>query len=364
MAVTIRDVARAAGVSAPVVSTVLHGAKGNTRVSAATRDRVAAVAAQLGYRPHFASRSLARRCSETLGLFVEPSPGSGLGFDYEGSILQGVEAVCRAHNYDLLAINLGGSQTPESCSHKFVEKRIDGLLLLHVGHNADWVEPLCSQHHNVAAVNYYGPCRNLDIVNFDNEAASRLAVENLVALGHRRLGYLGPMAEDTGPGATLRRDGFVRAVTALGLPHSAAWVLDAPNEEFMGPLSRKPYEGRFDAAAAVVASLGSSGPTAWLAYSDMIAVRVAQGLRPHGLRVSGDVSLVGIDNAQIGQYLDPPLATVQQPFAEMGAQATELLIQRAEQGLAGCPHVVQLFAPSFVARPSAAARRPSSITAA
>lgn len=351
---TLADVAAAAGCSTAVVSCVVNGARGKVSVRPATRARVLATAANLGYRPHFASRSLARRRSETLGVFVEPSQWAGLGYDYEGSILQGVESVCRTRNYDILAINLGGNQTPESCEHKFVEQRIDGLLLLHVQTHAAWVERLCSLHHNVAAVNYYGPCRNLDVLNFDNVEAGRLASRHLAELGHRRVGYMGSMDSATGPGTTERCEGLLREAAELGLECRPEWVLDPPNTAFMAEIDALPYASRFTAAAARIADFGPRGPTAWLAYCDVIAVRIGQRLRRLGVRVPDDLSLIGIDDAQSAESFDPPLSTVKQPFAAMGAQAAELLIQRAEQGLSDCPHSLTLCPPSLVVRESTA----------
>lgn len=354
MPVTIRDVAQAAGVSAPVVSTVLHGSKGNTRVSPATRQRVMEVAGRLGYRPHFASRSLARKRSETLGIFVSPTPGAGMGYEYEGSILQGVERACRELGYDILAINLGGQQTPDTCDHKFVEQRIDGLLLLHVEADADWVAPLCTRHPNVAAVNYYGDFRGMDILNYDNVAAGRLAARHLAALGHRRIGYLGWLLPKPGVGTAQRCQGLVEECRSLGLDTRPEWILDFPHPLFARPEADLPYELRFAQAARAMADLRPKGPTAWLAYNDMTAMRVCQQLAGLGLRVPQDLSVMGIDDAPSGQYFAPAIATVRQPFDEMGAEAVHRLVRRAEQGLGACPHAFLHSTPTLVARASAA----------
>lgn len=354
MAVTIRDIALAAGVSKPAVSVALNDSTGNTRVSAETRRRVREIADRLGYRPHFASRSLVRRCAQTLGVFVQPSEWAGLGFDYEGCILRGVERVCRERGYDILAVGLGGSQPAETCGHKFAEKRIDGLLLLHLHTNHAWLAPLCASHPNVAAVNYYGPCRGLDIVNFDDVEAGRIAVRHMADLGHRRVGYIGSLDPGTGPGTKLRQEGFVTEAAALGLECRPAWILDPPNQAFMEANNAIPYRDRFAAAAAVVAELVPRGPTAWLAYCDIIGVRVIQRLARLGLRVPRDLSVVGIDNAQVGEFYDPPLTTVAQPLVEMGAETARRLIERAELGLARCPHAVHVSAPALVPRESSA----------
>jgi Transcriptional regulators len=358
MPITIHDVAEAASVSVPVVSTVLNGAKGNTRVSEATRKRVVETAERLKYRPLFASRSLARRRSDTLGVFVPPGEWRGIGFDYEGSVMRGVEAVCREKGFDILAINLQGKCGPEQCANKFVEQRIDGLLLLHVGHDAEWVEELCGRHPNVAAVNYHGACRGLDVVNFDNTAAARLAVKHLAELGHRRIGYLGMMTfEETGPGAVERCDGFSGMVADMGLEAAPEWVLDSPNKAFARAAKARAFAERFDFAAERVMSMRpNERPTAWVGYNDFAVVKLMRQMRYLGARAPEDLSFVGIDDSPLATLLMPTLSSVAQPLFEMGRMAAERLIDRAElgaeRGLEGLPHVFVKCAPEMRARGS------------
>ncbi len=354
MAVTIQDVAKAARVSVPVVSTVLNGSKGNTRVSEATRKRVMETAKRLKYRPMFASRSLARRRSDTLGVFVPPGQWRGIGFDYEGSILRGVEAACREKGFDVLAINLQGSHGAEHCAHKFAEGRIDGLLLLHVVDKADWVSELCEKHPNVATVNYHGACRNLDIVNFDNEAAAQMAVQHLVKLGHRRIGYAGTMTfGEAGPGAVERCDGYLRTLSELGMPSRLEWILETPNAAFTKAAKALPYDRRFGfATERVLALREKEGPTAWVGYNDFSMIELMRRLHRAGVKVPAELSLVGIDNSYLATLLEPALTSVSQPLYEMGMLAATRLIQRATQGFEKCPHMFQRCAPELQVRGS------------
>lgn len=353
MAVTIKDVAKEAGVSVPVVSKVLHGSKGNTRVSDATRKVVQETAKRLAYRPLFASRSLALRRSDTIGIFVEPRLWSGLGYPYESSILNGVEHACRERQYDILAINLGGNQNPEQCGHKLTEQRIDGLLLLHVRQNPAWVAKLCKAHGNIAAVNYHGDCSALDIINFDNTAAVSMAVEHLAALGHRRIGYLGSLEfEDIGLEGAVRCNGFVNSLEMLGLPIKPAWILDTPNKTFAGIGKTMPYAARFDFAAEAILSLREGGPTAWLGYNDLVLISVFDLLRKKGIDIAKAFSFVGIDNMDLGKFSSPKLTSVSQPLFEMGALAATRLIERNGHGTEKFPHIIKLCAPELVVRES------------
>jgi LacI family transcriptional regulator len=361
---TLRDVALHAGCSTAVVSTVINNARGNTLVSQEMNRRVWAAARELGYRPNFASRSLARRSAETIGVYVPPGPWSGLGMRYEGAIVQGIERVCRTHGYDVLAINLGGSGTPEVCIHKFAEQRIDGLILLHVPHNADWLEALLEQSSNVAAVNYYGPLA-IDRVNFDDRAAAQLAVRQLTARGHRRIAFAGSLAETLGPGSQLRAAGHAQAMTEAGLTIDPRWVWD----QGQGVAAMDVFRGRHPRDAHNAAEYfwtleADVRPTAILAYNDLTAAYLVQRLLQLGADLPGQLSIVGVDGTDWCDVITPSLSSVRQPFAELGCRATELVVARAKRARNGAaqadaPSVkedarLHLVAPQWVERQSVA----------
>ena len=356
-AATIADVAKAAGCSTAVVSCVLNGARGNIRVGAATRERVRTAARALSYRPSFASRSLVLRRSHTLGVYVPPWPGASLGFTYESTLLIGVEAACREAGYDILAINLGGQHTPEVCAHKLAERRIDGLILFHVAHDVDWVDPLGREHANVAAVNYYGPCRTIDVIRFDDTAAVSMAVEHLARMGHRHIAYLDTLYPGNGPGEALRRTGFAAAMRHMGLTARDAWILaedhptrlaafELPEPERMGHIGRW-----------VLAQPPYERPTAWITHDDTIAVPLVKFMTRNGIAVPADVSVVGIDDSNICRYSDPELTSIRQPLIRMGHWAARRVIARATPSAPPLPCVLELAEPEWIERGSAAPPR-------
>lgn len=353
--ITIKDVARQAGCSPAVVSTVVNRARGNVVVSDETRQRVLAAAAQLGYRPHFASRSLVRQRAQTIGVYI-PFAGASIGYPYEAAILRGIEGACRARQYDLLAINLGGDHSPDLCGHKFTEQRIDGLLLLHVAHNATWVAPLAAANRNIAAVNYYGPVRGIDTINFDDRAATQLAVSHLRTLGHRAIGYVGRLAPHPGPGERLRREGFVAAVRAAGLTLDADWVIDESVPAFNRRDSAGEPPAPTDIALETILSQPPQRrPTAWVTHNDMVAIPLLQRLQSAGIRVPEDVSVIGIDDHEFCRYSTPTLSSIRQPLEAMGARAAELVVGRALTEELDCPTRHELFEPTLITRGSTAA---------
>ena len=352
---TIKDVAREAGCSTAVVSTVVNRARGNVVVSSETRLRVMVAATRLGYRPHFASRSLVRQRAQTIGVFI-PCGGASIGYPYEAAILRGIEGACRAREYDLLAINLGGEHAPDLCAHKFAEQRIDGLLLLHVAHDASWVAPLAAAHRNIAAVNYYGPVQAIDTITFDDRAATRLAVAHLLALGHRAIGYIGRLSAHPGPGERLRRQGFETAMREAALAVDPAWIIDEAEPELSRRIGACQTAEPTDVALEAILSLPlRRRPTAWVTHNDMVAIPLLQRLQGAGIRVPTDVSVIGIDDHEFCRYTTPALSSIRQPLEAMGARAADLVVGRAEAENLDSPTVHELFEPEFITRGSTAA---------
>lgn len=358
--VTIKDVARRAGCSPAVVSTVVNGAKGNTMVGARTRQRVLRAARELGYRTNFASRSLVRRRTSTLGIYIPPSPWSGLGFSYDDTILRGVETACRASDHDLLLINMTGTLGPQVCLDKFAERRIDGLVLIHAEPGSPWIGDLVAAGRNVVAVDYSNPEPGLDAVVFDNAAAGRLAVEHLVSLGHRRIGFIGSCRQPPSLDGLLRQQGFLEAMAAHGLPVRPAWVFDHHLLERPLRPQDEVCQAEGLAGARHIVSLGPRGPTAWIAYADLVAVNVLSGLRTAGKRVPLELSVMGVDDSEWCRVATPPLASLRHPLEEMGRAAVELLVARSAAGgsrtSGRLPRVGRhvIFQPELVARESTA----------
>ncbi len=329
--VTIKDVAIRANCSTAVVSTVVNKAKGKTKVSEETRVRVLQAAQDLGYRLHFAARSLAHQRTRTLGIYIPPAPWSGPGFTYEGTILRGVETACCERNYDLLLVNQSGSQQPQVCVDKFLERRIDGMLLIHVQESGSpWLLDLLRRRFNIVAVDYPNPEPELDAVFFDNEAASRVAVEHLVSLGHRRIGFIGSCRNPAMADAAIRQTGFLRAMAQLKLPVRPEWVFDASQlpRPFRADEVFTILEGH--AVAQHIIALGKKGPTAWLAYNDAVAVYLMRRLQAAGVQVPQQISLMGVDDAEICRISSPELTSIRHPLREMGQAAAEILIEKSE----------------------------------
>lgn len=323
---TLADVALAANCSAPVVSAVLNQSRSSSRCSEELAQRIREAADRLGYRPDFASQSLARQSTRTIGVYVPPRPGNSLAYPYEARIILGVERVCQERGHDLLAINLAGGKSPDTCVERFSERRIDGLVLLHSPDSEDWIEALIREYPLIVSVNCYAYDGRMLSVNFDDRAAVTMAVDHLVELGHKRIAYAGNFRTVTGKGAERRREGYLEALQRHGLEVRPEWTVDrnTPGQSWPERWMSDVEAGEF----AVDWLLGLTGPrpTAIVTHNDLVAVSVLRALRGRGLRVPDDFSLTGIDDKEMCQFVDPPITTIHQPLEDMGARAASRLL--------------------------------------
>ncbi len=298
-AVRLRDVAEAAGVDISTVSRILSGDSGLS-VRAETRHRVVETAARLRYRPNRAARALRTARTMAIGMIVPELTNVAYG-----SITQGADERASRAGYALLVAT--GSVRDRLST---LEGRIDGLLVgiatsetLDVGELGGGLPTLLVNRREPIGV---------PSVTVDDEAGAALATEHLLSIGHRRIGHVaGPQNSDTG---RRRLAGYCTALALHGVEPLAERIAEASYDEAGGQL-----------AAGRLLRL-ESRPTALFVANIRAAIGAVAAARRLGLRVPGDVSIVGFHDASFTTYLDPPLTTVRMPLAEMGASAVESLL--------------------------------------
>jgi LacI family transcriptional regulator len=298
--VTIADVARRGGVSKGTVSRALNG---YADVSATTRDRIVAVARELGYEPDAPARSLRTRRALLVAAYLGRC-GDDASHPFFRPVLAGLSARLRAAGYGLMVVEGTGDL-------RHVRRGgLDGAVLMSV--DAD--DPL------VGALAAAGiPCVGVDVplaahVAADHRGGTALAVRHLARLGHRRIAAL------AGSPGTLagreRLDGYRAGLDAAGLPFDPALVA----------------VGDFSAASgeAGARALLPAGPTAIVAASDLMAVGATRALLAAGLRVPEHVSVVGFDDLPLAALVQPALTTVRQDPGRIGAAAADAVLARIE----------------------------------
>jgi DNA-binding LacI/PurR family transcriptional regulator len=328
---TMEDVARLAGVSRALVSLVIRG---SPKVSAHRRERVLLAAEQLGYRANAMARGLASRRTRTVGILLNE-----LHNPFYAEIMDGIDEGAAEHDYRVLIGTAGRRAKGEHATlEAFLELRADGLVL--VGPrlpSRDIIAVAASTPVVVVARDIRSSL--VDSIKNDERAGARLVVSHLARLGHRRIVHVDGGA---GAGAGARREGYRQAMREHGLAREIR-VLPGDYTDVAG------VEG------AVRLLESGDLPTAVFAANDLVAAGLIDRIEEAGLRVPGDLSVVGYDNTYLAALHHMSLTTVNQPRPDMGRRAMEVLVERME-GLRTTP-VHERVTPSLVVRSSTAPPR-------
>lgn len=310
----IKDVAVAAGVSVTTVSHVLNDVS-YARISPETRNKVRAAAEELGYGPNRLAQALRTQRTGMLGLVSEDIATT----PHAGRIILGADEAARARGYNLMIINTSGSASAESREadvQALLERRVDGILYATMYHR-DVQVPANLGNVPTVLVDAVSTGGSLTAVVPDEEGGARAAVESLLAAGHTRIGFLNNT--DDVPATRDRLRGFRATLTEAGLDGEGAPV--------ESELSEVP--GGYEAARRMLDR--PDRPTGLFCYNDRMAMGAYRAAAELGLAIPDDLSVVGFDDQQlIAANLHPGLTTVALPHYEMGAWATDSLIDAIE----------------------------------
>jgi LacI family transcriptional regulator len=305
---TIKDVAEKCGVHPSTVSRALSGAMSHL-VAPDVAKRIRAAAAALGYQVNVTAAGLRTGRSGLIGVLAPDIADPGFP-----PVLSGVTETLGAQGYATIVVDVGpdGARQQELVD-KLIARGVDGLVLATVTLDDPVVGHCLAASIPVVLVNRTDRGRKLSAVVTDDEAGTRLAVEHLVGLGHRRIGHIaGPQQVSTG---ALRRAGFKAAATEAGLPAPGVMI------ETARIYTRD--EGRL---AALRLLDRTTAPTAIVAANDLLALGIYDALLMRGLRCPADVSVVGHNDMPYVDMLSPPLTTVRIAQRSIGNQAARLLL--------------------------------------
>uniref|UniRef100_A0A831X1K2 LacI family transcriptional regulator n=2 Tax=Thermorudis TaxID=1649508 RepID=A0A831X1K2_9BACT len=335
--VTVRQVAREAGVSVATVSHYLNGRY--SEMSAATRERVQATIERLGYRPNELARSLARRRTATIGLII-----SSLTNSLYPLVILGAEAACRRAEYSLLLADAPDVESERRAVDLMRRKQVDGLILFSIsliGIANEHLFRAQAEGTPVVVINRDLPAEApISQIQFDNFRGAYLATKHLIELGHRRIAHIThPLNRFT---AISRRAGYTAALAEAGLEHDPSLVVSG--------------DYSFESGYEATRSLLERQPSAVFVGSDAMAAGALRALRDTGREVPRDLSLVAFGNPDYIRYSTPALTTVDLPIAEAGAIAVELLLERI--GEPEAPAQTRVLQPKLLIRETTAPPQP------
>ncbi|GIO30362.1 MULTISPECIES: LacI family DNA-binding transcriptional regulator [Paenibacillus] len=309
MAVKIKDVARAAGVSVTSVSRVLNNGE---HVSEKLEKKVRRAIEELNYSPSLIAKSLKRNKTNLIGVIIPD-----ITSNFQAMILSRIEEIAGRRGYNLLVSNIV-EDTGKVVKYLniYQEMRVDGMVLMHEKLNGD-IENFLNKT-DIPLVVHADLGMNLPTVIIDDFQAGYDAASYLIAQGHRKIAMIAGDPRDVCAGLR-RMEGYTAACRDHGIGSKETLIRHG--------------DYKLDTGYRLMAELLGEARgefTAVLAASDDMAAGAVNCIRDHGLHVPGDISVIGFDGSQIADIVRPRLTTIRQPVEQISERTVELLLEMIE----------------------------------
>jgi LacI family transcriptional regulator len=333
---TIHDVAREAGVA---ISTVSKYLTGRPYVSESTKARIQAAIEQLDFQPSGLGRALATGRSKVVGVVI-----ASLSNPFYLELVEAADHEAGRAGFSIFLASTDRDPARErQVIGAMLDKGVDGLVLAHVAStDRELLRRAMRGKHYVLASRHFEDSDD-DFVVVDGALGSRLAVDHLASLGHRRIAFVsGPVSVSQ---FRWRRDGFVAGLRAHGFEPDPELLIEAQTTKWL--------EFGRDTLDRFLELPADRRPTAIHTANDLLALGVLDRARERGLALPDELSVVGFDNVLFGGLAAVPLTTVDSRIQESGARATRVLLDRLD-GRSGAEPTQVVLEPSLVVRGSTA----------
>ena len=301
--VTIQDVAKTAGVSVSTVSRVLNG---KVDVASETQDRILSVIEDLGYTTNLAARSMRSQKKNLVGLIMPD-----IAYPFAIEVMKGVNRAIAESDFDLLVYTTGDVRKSGRAFH---EQKYVSLLTNSISDGVILVAPVAGEFNVDAPIVSIDPLvsnPNYSSVHATNYQGAMDAMEYLLGLGHRRIGYISGREELES--SNRRLIGYRAALEKAGIPIDESLIASGDYTTETGASGARKLLGL------------ENPPTAIFSSNDQMAMGVFQVAEEMGIRIPEDLSVVGFDNITESKYMG--LTTVDQFISEMGYVATHMLLK-------------------------------------
>jgi LacI family transcriptional regulator len=331
MAVTIKDVAKAANLSVASVSRALNG---SSSVTEQTRKLVLETARALRYIPHSGARSLSTSRTSTIGVVLPDLYG-----EFFSELIRGIDMAARRHGLHLLVSSSHGDATEAGAALRAMSGRVDGLIVMSPHVDAGFLAANLPDTLPIVLLNTHDAGHQCSSLTVDNYGGAAAMVQHLVEIGHRRIFMLAGPANNFESEERLRgyRETMARLVPDAD-PHEVT-VLRGDFTEESG------YRAGHQLRAL------KRLPDAVFAANDMMAIGCLFALGEAGLQVPRDLALVGFDDIPTARFVTPPLTTVRVRMTDMGSRALDSLAFQIENP-EGTKRSVQVLQTELVVRRS------------
>lgn len=324
MTTTIKDIAKAAGVSVTTVSRALNG---YSDVSEKTRKKIEQVAKDLNYSPNTLARSLVMNKSKTIGLLISGLNRGSIKDNFTTEVLVGLNQYVGETDYDLVIFSTTSSkQREKTYSQLCRERRVDGAILQGIRTDDPYLREVVESDIPCVLIDIPIQSDTVGYVTTDNIQGAKKGVQHLIELGHRNIAMLN--GHEFAFVSRQRLEGYYQALESSGIPINPKWVVNGDFDEKKAEMQ------------AITLLKHHPEITAIFCASDLMAMGVIKAAKQLNLSVPEDLSIVGYDDIILAEYITPALTTIAQDKVQMGYEAAKLLINMLEHD--NKPHIITL----------------------
>ncbi|WP_202080224.1 substrate-binding domain-containing protein [Caldalkalibacillus salinus] len=309
--VTMSDVANEANVSKSTVSQYIN--KRYDYMGEDTKTRIEQAIRQLGYQPNYVARSLKQKKTSTIGVIV-----ANILHSFSTQLIRAIEDFCHEHDFHVIVCNADDDPVKEK---KYIDmlraKQVDGLIVVPTGRNITLYEQMVDETFPLVFVDRVVEGLPVHTLMLDNEKASSLAVEHLIASGYEDIGIITASIVNHLPPRVERINGYKQALLKHGIDVNQSYIKSAEPVYIQSSLKD-------------MLSL-SKPPKALVLANDLVLMETLAYIKEENLTIPDDLAIVGIDDVSFASLFNPALTTVAQPAFEMGKKAACILLQLISQ---------------------------------
>ncbi|ABV34136.1 LacI family DNA-binding transcriptional regulator [Pseudothermotoga lettingae] len=307
--VTMKDIAKRAGVS---VNTVSKALRGKDDISKQTRQKILKIAREIGYIKNTTAFALRRNQTKTVGVVIEDSSNP-----FFAEVLKGIEAATRKFGYQLLLMNTETDpKTQSQAITTLLERRVEGLLISPFGQNTEDFEKLLKMNFPFVLIGRHMYRSGIDEIYNDEIKGGYLATKHLIFRNRKRILFINTSMDNSA--SIMRYEGYKKALSQANIELSEDYLITAPYNKNM-------EAGYMGVKEAIKRGIDFDSI---FCYNDMFAFGAIKALDELGKKVPEDIAVVGYDDICFASYFRPPLTTVQIKKYEMGFEAFKILLER------------------------------------
>lgn len=317
--VTIKDVAKRAGVS---VSTVSRALNNYSDISEDTRESIKKIAEDMGYKPNIVAKSLSSSRSFRLGMLVEDYEAGGKLNPLVFEVLMEFKNAASRQGYEIVLLSTTSDmQRSQKLSRLFAEKQLDGAFIMGLKMTDEYYKELSTIKYPCILQDIYIQNPMVGCIGVDNIKGAFMAVEHLIKLGHKRIGFIN--GHKNAFVSYERLDGYYLALNRHGIPIDNSIIADGG------------FDDKIAEAAAEKLVKKHGDLTAIFCASDLMAIGAVNALNNLGYTVPDDISIVGFDDIYITRFFTPKLTTIRQDRGKIGETAANILVSMVDRQIIG-----------------------------